>query len=119
MEQQSVFTLTASKVLLWQEGRGVGHGVPYNFPGQPRWRRGGQMAAELCVSQLCACLLSRAIDIGLGGNVADFYKTLTTAPAHRCIPKFAKCDFCEVAPITTGLGTHLFSVTTDILIGGN
>jgi len=27
-----VFTLTASKVLLWQEGREVGHAVPYNFP---------------------------------------------------------------------------------------
>ena len=31
-EGAAVFTLTASKVLLWQEGRWVGHVFPHNFP---------------------------------------------------------------------------------------
>lgn len=66
MEQQSVFTSQLQRCRFGRRGEGLDAVSPVIPLGQPSWRRGGQMAAVLRVSQLCACLLSGAIDVGLG-----------------------------------------------------
>lgn len=59
-EGAAVFMLTASKVLLWQEGRWVGRvfAHSYPFPWAAKVRGGGQMEAVLLIGQLCCRILS-------------------------------------------------------------
>lgn len=100
-EGAAMFALTASKVLLRQEGRWVGHGFPRNFPfpwaAKVRGRRSdGSGAAYRPAVYPPLVFKPRSpagglMEAGCGVDAVDFHKTLATAPAHRCIPKFAVC----------------------------
>lgn len=100
-EGAAVFVLTASKVLLWQEGRWVGRVFAHNYPfpwaakvrGEVRWK-------QCCLSAGCvaaSCL--KAMEAGCRVDAVEFHKVLATAPAHRGIPRFPMCVIGSFSPL--------------------